>query len=133
MIYPQRKPEKAPRKPRGRIRRTSRPRRSARPRIASLSPRAALRRRRDREWADVVKSRAEGRCECPCRQPGTLDAHHVFGKKAHPKLRHELDNGIALLRPCHRWAHRQRDLFRQWFRERRPAAYAHLVALVART
>lgn len=36
---------------------------------------------------------------------GGLDAHHVYRKGNHPRLRHDVSNGLALCRRHHQYAH----------------------------
>lgn len=74
--------------------------------------------------------RAGHRCECcgTFSDRVALDAHHVIGKKAHPRLRLDPENGIALTRCCHEAAHRKREAFRAWFAAKWPARWARLEA-----
>jgi 5-methylcytosine-specific restriction endonuclease McrA len=72
--------------------------------------RAAKKRERlklDKAWADAVKRSDEHRCQ-KCGSERALNAAHIFGKKAHPSVRHDMANGITLCWPCHRWwAHQE--------------------------
>ena len=65
-------------------------------------------------WKAEIKARAGSVCEMAgiyhtCRSP--LDAHHVMGKGAHPRLALDLENGVALCRCAHDLVHRSR-----WFK-----------------
>lgn len=75
--------------------------------------RARLRRIEDAAWRLAVRLRAEGMCERTWGR-GT-DAHHIWPKGAHPKLRHVLDNGVLLTHAEHDEAHRGMSAFRGWF------------------
>lgn len=56
----------------------------------------------DAEWSASVRAAHNHECWA-CTSPG-LDAHHIFGKKAHPRLRYDIENGVALCRTHHqRW------------------------------
>lgn len=96
--------------------------RAGRPRQMSPRPRAVETRQKDADWSRMIRERAGGRCEW-CRHHGTatpgVDAHHICGKKAHPKLRHDPDNGISLCRPCHRTAHAMPGVFATFLVNRR--------------
>jgi 5-methylcytosine-specific restriction endonuclease McrA len=66
-----------------------------------------LRLRLDREWSLAVRARDGNVCQ-KCGSGRALNGAHIFGKKAHPGVRHDVDNGIALCWPCHRWwAHQE--------------------------
>lgn len=106
------------------------PRRS-RPRPMSTRRKAVM--AEDREWSYLVKNAANGYCElrrCDSRTRGPIgvatDAHHVRSKKAHPELRHEQANGVALCRRCHTWAHLNGREFRAWFKASRPISHARI-------
>lgn len=99
--------------------------------------------RADAEWADAVKERAGDVCElpevlgydAPCgylSSRGPLEAHHVKGKKAFPRLRHDIENGVSLCPQGHDWAHANRDLFREWFSRKFPERWARLEAKARR-
>ena len=72
--------------------------------------RAAPKRERvrlDREWSAAVKARDGGVCQ-HCGSDRALNGAHIFGKKAHPAVRHDVENGVTLCWPCHRWwAHQE--------------------------
>jgi hypothetical protein len=115
------KPEKRGRKPPKRIARTIR--------VRARSARRGTVEKLDREWSAKVRE-GVGYCEWTgCfREP--TDAHHIFGKKAHPSLRYEMGNGIALCRPCHiRW-HATPVARRAWFAAKFPATWAALQILL---
>lgn len=105
--------------------------RARRPRQVSMRPSAVKRRLADQQWVVAVRNNAHYFCEL-CSWAGTVEAgydcHHVFGKKAHPALRHSIPNGVFLSRRCHRWAHAHPVLFREAFKEHRPASWAALMA-----
>lgn len=80
----------------------------------------------DLVWRNWVRERADGRCERTGFK-GT-DAHHVWPKKSHPKLRHEPSNGIYLWHEEHESAHRDMKTFRRWFAARFPLRWEMLEA-----
>ena len=80
----------------------------------SRSESACKRRERDKEWKAGVLAGCGGRCERGCRWKA-VDAHHVAGKQAWPRLRHSPRNGCGLCRRCHRWAHDNPKTFAAWF------------------
>ena len=72
----------------------------------------------DIEWAKAVKDRAGWACE-KCGRTTSLNSHHVFGKRAHPSVRHDLENGVCLCAGCHLWwAHKEGIEFTYWITER---------------
>jgi hypothetical protein len=85
---------------------------------------------KDREWSRVVRFVAGPLCEyADCTRPAT-DAHHIFGKKAHPLLRWTSVNGIGLCRPCHRAWHRFPKSRRAWFAAHYPGSWLALQTFV---
>ena len=72
--------------------------------------RAARKRERDKldaEWSKAVRERDGNKCQ-RCGSERALNGAHIFGKKAHPATRHDVENGICLCWPCHRWwAHQE--------------------------
>lgn len=80
----------------------------------------------DAVWANWVRQRAEYLCELTGMM-GT-DAHHVWPKGAHPKLRNEIDNGVFLTHEEHMIAHKNMRAFRKWFSAKFPARWARLEA-----
>lgn len=116
------KPSKRAPRPRKAIKRGKRPAR--RVRIARVSKKHGQVSKADSEWSAMVRERAGGHCERTGRA-GT-DAHHVFTKGAHPRLRYDLDNGILLTRAEHRRAHRSMKAFRAWFAKVFPETWARL-------
>jgi len=96
-------------------------------RLRRQSPRTAERRAGDRLWMAHVKGESGGRCELcgGVGHGGPMDGHHVWGKQAHPALRHVTENGVCLCRvPCHRYAEDHPVEFRAWFAERFPERWA---------
>ena len=66
-----------------------------------------LRNKLDREWSDAVRERDGHVCQ-RCGRTEHLNAHHIFTKKAHPSVRHDLENGVCLCAGCHLWwAHQE--------------------------
>ena len=137
-LYPQgpRPPrkEKRARKP---LRRSSEPVKRRRPKGPTAKRRAERRakiERADADWSSTVRSR-DGWCRLNallgCKSMAT-DAHHVKGKKAYPRLRYDLDNGLALCRRAHDWAHANRKTFRAWFIQVYVERWARLEAKAAR-
>lgn len=112
------KPAKRGPKPRKRIQRAARPRRRSRKRSTVEAA--------DRAWSREVRARAGGYCRASFCYRRATDAHHVMGKKAHPYLRHEALNGIALCRGHHDFAHARPKDFRTWFAAVYPDAWDHL-------
>ena len=113
-------PKPAKRQPKARKRiKTRRPVKRQSPR-----PSAVARRKADRAWSLAVRERAGHVCEW-CHAKAT-DAHHVFGKKAHPDLRHDVDNGVALCRLHHLEAHKWPMDFRLEFYSLRSDSWAAL-------
>jgi len=58
---------------------------------------------------DAVVKRDAYRCmRCTrCREQVVLQAAHIYGKRAHPRMRYYLPNVITLCKGCHfRWWHR---------------------------
>ena len=89
--------------------------------MRSVSPSSAGRRRKDAEWKAQVLTLAGLHCErCPQDARSLpLDPHHVWGKLAHPALRHVVENGACLCRLCHGWIHDNPIEGRKWFAEHR--------------
>lgn len=123
------KPPKRQPKPRRPIARSAKPiARKARVPKVSQSPAAVARRKADAAWSDFTRFAATGRCEyCWCE--GT-DSHHVYGRKAHPQLRHSVVNGVYLCRAHHNYAHRSPVEFRVWFARQNPDSWARLQRLL---
>jgi len=71
------------------------------------------------EWAKAVKDRDGWKCQKCGRETAPLHAHHAYGKRAHPSVRYDIDNGVTLC-PGHHlfWAHKEVLEFSDWFRER---------------
>lgn len=67
--------------------------------MAKKPSRKSLVTKGDKLWAQIIKARAEGRCEL-CHGEGR-DSHHVEGRSPQI-LRWDLDNGIFLCFHCHR-------------------------------
>lgn len=67
----------------------------------------------DLSWSKVVRER-DGRCRL-CGGNSTLAAHHAFGR-THKSTRWDLENGVALCWPCHKFrAHGDPAGFAVWF------------------
>lgn len=53
-------------------------------------------------WSTLVRVRDHHTCQwCGSAAAGSLQAAHIFGKKACPTVRFMLDNGITLCWACH--------------------------------
>ena len=97
---------------------------SRRVRIARQSAKRGQVLKADREWAEKVKVGGlcqYGRCIQLC-----TDAHHIYGKRAYPRLRYDMDNGIALCRVHHEEWHRAPVSRRVWFAAQYPGAWKRL-------
>lgn len=61
---------------------------------------------------------------CRCAVHGCANEldkpHHLLGKKAWPRYRHDLNNGISLCRKHHDWAHNKPAEFKQWLMHNYP-------------
>jgi len=82
----------------------------------------------DELWAQIIKTRARGRCEhCGVEQtnPFAWQAAHIYGRSNH-RLRFDLRNGMGLCAGCHRWAHNYPIELAAWLAEYRPADLAYL-------
>jgi 5-methylcytosine-specific restriction endonuclease McrA len=79
-------------------------------------------------WSSFVRKRALGMCEY-CGGLGS-DAHHIYGRKAHPALRFAPINGIALCRRCHNEWHAAPISRRGWFAVMYPASWSMLQTFV---
>lgn len=90
-------------------------------RVSAKRPRVVT---ADSRWSAAVMKRDRRTCQL-CGRLST-DAHHVYGKKAHPKLRHVLDNGIALCRLNHDMWHSLPDSHKTWFSNTYPARWRRL-------
>lgn len=72
-------------------------------------------------WALAVKARSGHSCEMAGVQhrcSAILEAHHIFFRSTHPKLRLDPENGLALCHVAHDLVHRARWFrphFRAWF------------------
>ena len=77
-----------------------------------------LRNKLDKEWSEAVKERDGWTCQ-KCGRTTNLNAHHIFGKKAHPATRHDVEVGICLCAGCHIfWAHKEGAEFTLWLIDR---------------
>lgn len=75
---------------------------------------AQMRKRLDRLWFERIYERDKRVCQ-RCKRGDTLAAHHIFGKKAYPAGRWNLDNGVLLCYGCHiHFAHARPEEFRRW-------------------
>lgn len=76
----------------------------------SKSPRAKIIKEMDRLWREVVFAtygtvcKAEGQGGMRCG--GGLQAHHIYGKGAYPRMRYTIPNGIPVCGGHHQfWVH----------------------------
>ena len=77
-------------------------------------------RKADAAWARAVREKYGDRCfHFWCANAAT-DTHHIIGKKAHPRLRHVVENGLAMCREHHNEAHARPA----WFKENFAGWYA---------
>jgi len=75
---------------------------------------AQMRKKLDRLWFEAIYKRDKGICQY-CKRGDTLAAHHIFGKKAYPSGRWNLDNGVLLCYAHHIfYAHAKPEEFRRW-------------------
>jgi len=56
-------------------------------------------------WAKEVKERDNHECQY-CGAEEDLHAHHIFSAAKWPELAQNVNNGITLCAPCHRWHHK---------------------------
>ena len=59
---------------------------------------------RRKEWGNIIKKCFNYAC-ADCNETHRLEAHHIAPVHTSPELQYDLNNGIALCRPCHRLAH----------------------------
>ena len=76
----------------------------------------------DAAWAKAVREKYGDRCfHWFCANDAT-DTHHIRGKKAHPRLRYEVENGAPMCREHHDEAHARpkwfKENFRGWYHSR---------------
>lgn len=70
------------------------------------------------EWSKAVIER-DWKCQ-DCGALGPLHAHHIKPKSAHPELRFELSNGMAVCPTCHWKRHRSEAAPRSQAKKRGP-------------
>jgi len=75
---------------------------------------------------ELAMLRDRGRCQW-CRKPGASDMSHIYGKGAHPALKHELDNVLMMHSACHHagW-HADWPASLAWFEKHFPRRFARL-------
>lgn len=61
-----------------------------------------------------VRERDGNKCRMPRCGNTRVFHHHIFGKKAHPSTRWEIDNGVSLCFQHHVDAHASPEDFRRW-------------------
>jgi len=71
-------------------------------------------RRLDVAWSRCVRARGL-RCE-RCNYPWTLEAHHIFSRRAR-SVRWDLENGVCLCLGCHSWQRHHPADFLRWAEE----------------
>jgi len=80
-----------------------------------------LTRKLDRIWSQIIKQRANFRCE-RCGSPDHLNAHHIQSRAIF-STRWSLENGVCLCAHCHMFspeaAHKSPLLFIEWVRKTR--------------
>lgn len=79
---------------------------------------------RDIRWAHDVRDRDRWmcrRCGAMMVNGARIEAAHIVPRR-YIKTRHDLMNGLALCRACHRWAHEDLTAFVAWVREEIDAA-----------
>ena len=82
-------------------------RRRKRPRPLRKGRAAEARRECDKLWTQLILARAGGRC-ARCGKGTYVQAHHIRSCR-HWNTRFDLENGLALCRGCHFWAHNHLD------------------------
>lgn len=88
---------------------------------------AAIKRAADIKWREAVILKSGHHCyfwseECF----GRLEAHHVFGRQAHPAIRHVTDNGVALCVRHHCDEHNGETDVRSEMERREPERWARI-------
>lgn len=82
--------------------------------IRRATKRTSLKTRCDRLAARLVKDRAGWKCErCGKQNPPKLDWAHIFPRRHH-NARWDLDNALALCRPCHTYTGNHPATFTSW-------------------
>lgn len=71
----------------------------------------------DKAWSEIVKKRAESKCE-RCGKRKYLNAHHIVGRR-NMATRWEITNGVCLCAGCHTFsskfsAHQTPTIFSEW-------------------
>lgn len=120
------KPAKRGRKPRRRIVRT------ARPRARRKGSVAAFKRKLDRLWSTIVKTRDGWRCRALHRHEhdNVLQADHLIPKGPYPYTRFFTAVGICVCRSAHVWlTHRPNDHVELAMRQMGQSAYEHFLKL----
>ena len=79
---------------------------------------------KDRKWRAKILALASW--ECAICGEEAVDAHHIAGKQAWPKLRYDIINGIALCRKHHDWARDSNEAFGAWLLLVDPAKLEHI-------
>ena len=85
--------------------------------------------KKDKEWADAIKSRDGNRCVV-CSRAVRPNAHHIIPRE-NRILRHNIMNGITLCPNHHRFsrtfsAHKNPFAFIRWLRVNKPKQYRYI-------
>jgi len=96
---------------------------------STLKTRKTLEKACDKLWSEIIKERADYKCEV-CGKSKNLNSHHVFTRSV-KVLRWRAENGVCLCPGCHTLsstlsAHKAPFEFVEWFKSKHPSRYEKL-------
>ncbi len=62
------------------------------------------------DWRESVFKRDHYVCQKCDKKGGMLNAHHVLSFKNHPAEIYEIENGLTLCAPCHKYLHKENNV-----------------------